>query len=441
MAPLFGTDGIRGLAGQPPLDPDTVSRIGSALVASLLDSGHRVPPIRVVVGCDTRESSPWIVASLNGGILGAGGSILFAGVVPTPAVAYLVRTLGADAGISISASHNPWQDNGVKIFSDAGRKLPDEVEAEIEALIAGARPVPAVEAVVTEGLAGRYVDHLPSALPCSLDGMRIVLDAANGAAHRVGVEAFRRAGAEVIPFFADPDGRNINRDCGALHPGAMARMTVESGADMGLALDGDADRAMVADDRGVILDGDEILYLWARELVREGKKPNAVVGTVMSNLGLELALREIGIRLLRASVGDRYVTEMMEKENALLGGEQSGHLIRTDLTTTGDGVLTGLHVAATIVLGGALSKQPRLTRAPQILRNIRVREKRPFDQIPGLHEEQSRCEALLDGKGRILLRYSGTEALARVMVEGMEPGVVETVAASLARRIEEAIGA
>jgi phosphoglucosamine mutase len=441
MTPLFGTDGIRGVAGQPPLDPATISRIGSALVTSLLDSGHRSPPIRVVVGCDTRESSPGIVASLNGGIVSAGGSILFAGVVPTPAVAYLVRTLGADAGISVSASHNPWADNGVKIFSDAGRKLPDEVEAEIEALIGGARPVDGAAAEAIPGLVGRYVDHLVSTLPCRLEGMRIVVDAANGAAHQVAVETFRRAGAEVIPLFTNPDGRNINLDCGALHPEAMARTTREEGADMGLALDGDADRAMVADDQGQVLDGDEILYLWARELAREGKKPDAVVGTVMSNLGLELALREIGIALHRAAVGDRYVTEMMERENTLLGGEQSGHLIRTDLTTTGDGVLTGLHVAATIAIGGRLSAQPRITRAPQILRNVKVRVKPPFDEIPGLTEEQSRCEALLDGKGRILLRYSGTESLARVMVEGTEPGVVESVAGTLARRIQEAIGA
>jgi phosphoglucosamine mutase len=271
--------------------------------------------------------------------------------------------------------------------------------------------------------------------------MRIVVDAANGAAHQVAVEAFRRAGAVVIPLFTSPDGRNINLDCGALHPETMARATREQGADMGLALDGDADRAMVADDRGVILDGDEILYLWARELAREGKKPDAVVGTVMSNLGLELALREIGVSLHRAAVGDRYVTEMMERENVLLGGEQSGHMIRTDLTTTGDGVLTGLHVAATIAASGRLSGQPRITRAPQILRNVKVRVKPPFDEIPGLTEEQSRCEALLDGKGRILLRYSGTESLARVMVEGTEPGLVESVAGSLARRIQEAIGA
>jgi phosphoglucosamine mutase len=441
MSPLFGTDGIRGKAGSPPLDPGTVSRIGSALVASLLDSGHRTPPIRVVVGCDTRESSPWIVASLKGGIVAAGGSVLFAGVVPTPAVAYLVRTLGADAGISVSASHNPWQDNGVKIFSDAGRKLPDEVEAEIEALIGEARPVGGIEAAAEPGFAGRYVDHLVSTLPRRLDGLRVVLDAANGAGHEVAVDAFRKAGATVTALFAEPDGRNINLGCGALHPDAMARATRELGADMGLALDGDADRAMVADDRGAVLDGDEILHLWARELIREGKRPEAVVGTVMSNLGLELALREIGVRLLRAAVGDRYVTEMMERESALLGGEQSGHLIRTDLTTTGDGVLTGLHLAASVAAGGPLSRQPRITRAPQVLRNVKVRHKPPFEEIPGLSAEQSRCEALLDGKGRILLRYSGTESLARVMVEGTDEGLVESVAGSLAGRIREAIGA
>ena len=330
MAPLFGTDGIRGVAGAPPLDPGTVSRIGNALVASLLDSGHRKPPIRIVVGCDTRESSAGIVAALRGGIEAAGGTVSFAGVVPTPAVAFLVRTLGADAGISVSASHNPWEDNGVKIFSSAGRKLPDEVESEIEALIGQARPVAPVVAYVDPSLAGLYIESLSASLPCRLDGLQVVVDAAHGAAYSVAIEAFQAAGATVVPIGVSPDGRNINDGYGALHPERMARRTVEAGADLGVALDGDTDRAIVADEKGMLLDGDDILFLWALELAREGKKPKVVVGTVMSNLGLELALRARGIHLLRAAVGDRYVTEMMEKEAAPLGGEQSGHLIRSD---------------------------------------------------------------------------------------------------------------
>jgi phosphoglucosamine mutase len=441
MRSLFGTDGIRGKAGAYPLDPATVSRVGTALVASLREAG-RPGPLSVVIGCDTRVSSPEIVASLSGGLAAAGARVRSAGVVPTPAVAHLVAALGADAGISVSASHNPWPDNGIKVFSSEGKKLPDSVEAGLEAHIASAASVPPLEVEPDPALADLYESWLVASLPCRLDGLRVVLDCANGAAHRVAPEAFRRAGAEVVALAVSPDGRNINEGCGALHPEAMASAVVAAGADLGLALDGDADRAILADGEGRLLDGDDVLLLWALELEREGKKPEAVVGTVMSNWGLEEALSSRGVRLVRAAVGDRYVVEEMERNGAVLGGEQSGHLIRADLTTTGDGTLTGLHVAAAVAATRVpLAAGPRLVRAPQLLRNVRVRERVPFEAIPGFPGRLARAEERIAGHGRILVRYSGTELLARVMVEGKEHAAVAEIAEELAGALRAAIGA
>jgi phosphoglucosamine mutase len=437
MRTLFGTDGIRGEAGVPPLDGETVSRVGAALATSL---GR--PRISVVVGCDTRESSEGIVRSLSGGLSSAGGSVRFAGVVPTPAVAWLTRELGADAGVSISASHNPWKDNGIKIFSADGRKLPDDVELMIERHIDEAAPAAPVTAVVESGLAGAYVEHLVGTLPHRLDGLKVVIDAAHGAAFEVAPRAFSAAGAEALARNVAPDGRNINKGCGTLHPEGMARAVIETGASLGIALDGDADRIIVADDTGTLLDGDDVLYLWTLELEREGRKPEAVVGTVMSNWGLERALREMGVLLIRAAVGDRYVVEKMEESGALLGGEPSGHLIRADLTTTGDGTLTGLHIAALIAASGRpLSAQPRFVHTPQVLRNVRVREKTPFEAIPGFAARRRIAEQRLAGNGRLLLRYSGTEALARVMVEGADAVLVDSVARDLADALRESLGA
>lgn len=441
MRSLFGTDGIRGRAGEHPLDPATVSRVGAALAASLRERGMGGEPT-VVVGCDTRVSSPAIVASLAGGLRSGGARVRFAGVAPTPEVAHLVRALGADAGISVSASHNPWPDNGIKLFSAEGRKLPDAVEAAIErrvATVPGADPLDVAEDPV---LADLYEDHLVRTLPARLDGLKVVLDCANGAAYRVAPEAFRRAGAEVVLLAASPDGRNINEGCGALHPEAMARAVVAHGADLGLALDGDADRAMLADGEGRVLDGDDVLLLWAAELEREGRRPETVVGTVMSNWGLEEALAARGIRLVRAAVGDRYVVEEMERSRALLGGEPSGHLIRADLTTTGDGTLTGLHVAAAVAATRVpLAAGPRFARAPQVLLNVTVRERVPFEQIPGFGGLMNRAEERIAGSGRILVRYSGTERLARVMVEGAERATVDAIAAELAGALRRAVGA
>ena len=437
MRSLFGTDGIRGEAGVPPLDVETVSKVGAALATSL---GRRA--VSVVVGCDTRISSQGIVAALSGGLVANGGSVRFAGVVPTPAVAWLTRKLDADAGVSISASHNPWKDNGIKIFSDKGRKLPDAVEAAIGRRIAAASSAAPAGIAAEPALAGDYVAHLAGSLPHRLDGLRVVVDAANGAAFEVAPKAFRIAGAEVVARNVSPDGRNINESCGALHPGGMARAVIETRASLGIALDGDADRIIVADDTGTLLDGDDVLYLWTLELEREGRKPEAVVGTVMSNWGLERALRERGVLLVRAAVGDRYVVEEMERTGALLGGEPSGHLLRADLTTTGDGTLTGLHLAALVAASGRpLSAQPRFVHTPQVLKNVRVREKMPFDAIPGFAARRQVAEQRLSGNGRLLLRYSGTEALARVMVEGADAGLVEAVAADLADALRQGLGA
>ena len=441
MRTLFGTDGIRGEAGSPPLDDATVSRVGAALVAALVDADLG-PPISVVVGCDTRASSPGIVRALAGGIAASGGRTRFAGVVPTPAVAWLVSLTDADAGVVVSASHNPWRDNGIKIFSGEGRKLPDAVELDIERRIATSAASPPAEVHRDLLLGADYVRHLVKSLPHRLDGLKIVIDAANGAAYEAAPAAFAAAGATVVARCVAPDGRNINEGCGALHPEAMRAAVLAEGADLGIALDGDADRIIVADDSGALLDGDDVLFLWTLEMEREGKRPETVVGTVMSNWGLENALRERGVTLVRAAVGDRYVVEEMERSGALLGGEQSGHLIRADLTTTGDGTLTGLHLAALVAASGKkLSAQPRFVHTPQVLKNVRVRVRVPFDEIPGFAPVWRAAEAKMSGIGRILLRYSGTEALARVMVEGADPAVVDAVAADLASHIGARLGA
>ncbi len=440
MRTLFGTDGIRGEAGSPPLDDKTVSRVGAALVAALVDA-EMGPPISVVVGCDTRASSPEIVRALAGGIAAAGGRTRFAGVVPTPAVAYLVSLTDADAGVVVSASHNPWNDNGIKIFSAEGRKLPDAVEIDIERRIAASVTSPPTEVHRDLLLGAEYVAHLVRSLPHRLDGLKVVIDAAHGAAFEVAPAAFGSAGAEVVARNVAPDGRNINEGCGALHPEGMRDAVLSEHADLGIALDGDADRIIIADDAGTLLDGDDVLYLWTLELEREGRKPEAVVGTVMSNWGLEQVLRERGVRLIRAAVGDRYVVEEMEKSGVPLGGEPSGHLIRADLTTTGDGTLTGLHIATLVAASGRpLSAQPRFIHTPQVLRNVRVREKTPFEAIPGFAARRRIAEERLAGNGRLLLRYSGTEALARVMVEGADAALVDSVARDLADALRESLG-
>ena len=441
MRRLFGTDGIRGEAGVPPLDAGTVSRLGAALGDSLR-SAERPEPVRVVVGGDTRESTGSIVAALTGGLAATGSRVAYAGIVPTPAVAWLVTALDLDAGISVSASHNPWRDNGIKLFSPRGRKLPDAVEAAIERRIDESAPAAPRAASPDPALARLYVHHLAGSLPHRLDGLTVVVDAANGAAFEIAPAAFQAAGARVVALSASPDGRNINEGCGALHPDAMARAVVAHGADLGLALDGDADRIVLADGTGRLLDGDDVLYLWTHELIRESRKPAAVVGTVMSNFGLERSLSALGVTLLRAPVGDRYVVELMEKSGAPLGGEPSGHLIRADLTTTGDGTLAGLHLAALVAASGRpLAAQPRFDHTPQVLKNVRVKERVPLADAPALGRAVAEAERRLDGAGRILVRYSGTEPLLRIMVEGSDADLVESLATALVESALDALGA
>jgi phosphoglucosamine mutase len=451
---LFGTDGIRGIAGQPPLDPPTVERIGAALARVLGAAAGRSP--RVLIGRDTRESGPSLEAALARGLAAGGGRADRGGVLTTPAIACLARLLGYDAGVVISASHNPYRDNGIKVFGAGGDKLAGDREREVERLVldrradAGPTGAPrraaagAPEPIDASVLRERYLGWLrQTAGDAALAGWRIVLDCAHGAASPLAPEAFRRFGAEVIALHTDPDGRNINERCGSLHPEALAAAVVRTGARLGLAFDGDADRCIPVDGSGRILNGDHVLYLAARDLRTAGRLPgNSVVGTVMSNLWLERALALEGIGLVRAAVGDRHVLEEMRRGASVLGGEQSGHVIFLEKTTTGDGILTGILFADLVRRSGldlaawAAGVRP----CPQVLVNVPVRERPPLETHPLIGPAiRSETERLGAG-GRLLVRYSGTEAQARIMVEGESAAAVEQTAARLGRIIRDAIG-
>ena len=446
---LFGTDGIRGEAGTFPLDPLTVGATGEAL-------GHLAtrlgPEPEVLVGIDTRESSPWIAAQLAGGLVRSGARPRFAGLITTPGVAYVTRTGPFVAGVMISASHNSYQDNGIKIFGHSGYKFPDDeetaIEREIFALLeAGVRAEPA-ELREDPGLDASYVDSLASTFPGTLKGMRVVADCANGAASHLAPELFGRLGARVDAIHCSPNGRNINLDCGALHVDGLRRAVVELGADIGVALDGDADRAIFVSHSGEVVNGDGVLLVTARHMLERGELPGpdgepTVVSTVMANLGLEKALHRLGIRMLRTAVGDKYVLEEMLRCGAMLGGEQSGHVIFRQYATTGDGLLTALRVLEAMRETG--KDLDELTRDfevhPQRLINIRVREKAPLEELPEVAAEVRAASEAFGDSGRILVRYSGTELLARVMVEGADEGRVEMFAERIAESIRRAIGA
>src|SRR5438094_6848526 len=465
---LFGTDGIRGVAGLFPLDPATVSAIGRALGRRL--KGAQGGPPRVVVGRDTRESGPDIERSLVEGIRAAGGRADCGSVLTTPAVACIARLMGYDAGVVVSASHNPYRDNGIKVFEGAGYKLPDALEAEIEREVLDSGAGPGAHAhgasdsaarpdgdaasghealegqgVTTEALHARYVDWLRGALPedATFEGLSIVLDCANGAASSLGPEIFRRLGAKVFALNARPDGRNINEGCGALHPAGLAAEVVRLGADLGLAFDGDADRCLAVDARGKVLDGDYVLYLAARDLRRAGRLPgDTVVGTVMSNLWVERALMAEGVKMLRAPVGDKYVLDEMRRGRHPLGGEQSGHIIFLDKATTGDGLLTGLLFVDLVRRTGldlatwAASVSP----CPQILVNVPVRSRPPLDSHPRIGPAIRDEERKLGERVRLLVRYSGTEPKARIMVEGESQPLIEECASRLSQLIQQEIG-
>ena len=437
---LFGTDGIRGRAGEFPLDPGTVVRLGRALVEHLRESGLSG---HLVIGYDTRESSEPICASLVQGIHAGGGEGVVAGVLPTPAVAYLTRADGFDAGVVISASHNPYRDNGIKVFTGDGSKLPDSDEALVEARLLDAgrdRPLagPDSPVVRVDGqLADDYVTHLVDSVRgwTDLDGVRVVIDCANGASSHVAPRVLEALGVEATFLFCEPDGTNINQDCGSLHPDALARAVRSAGAAAGLAFDGDADRCLAVDDTGRVLDGDYILYLTARDLKRRGHLANdTVVATVMTNLWLEERFGEEGIRLLRTPVGDKYVLEEMVRGGHALGGEQSGHIIFRDFATTGDGLLTGLMLlAAWKADGRRLSDMAAgITPCPQVLINVEVVTKPDLPSHAQLGPLLRRATQALAGRGRLLVRYSGTEPLARVMAEGRDADEIRRIAGEVA---------
>ena len=443
---LFGTDGIRATAGVPPLDPRTVAALGMALAEDL--QHHGLADLPVLIGMDTRESGPGIAAQLARG-LGVGVRTDFAGVLTTPGVAYLTRTGQYSAGVMISASHNPFEDNGIKIFARTGFKLPDAEEHEVEEAIF--RLMPDADAssdappLATTCNPRRYLDFLLSTLASSrpLNGMKIVMDCGNGAASALAPDLFREAGAEVLAISNTPDGRNINLNCGALHLETLRAQVLASGADAGVAFDGDADRAMLIAPSGRVVDGDSMLLIAARRLQTDGHLAgNMVISTVMSNLGLEKALGRLGITMLRTPVGDKYVLEEMVRREATLGGEQSGHIIFREYATTGDGMLTALKVLETAASAGATldTLTADLIVYPQLLVNVRVRERRPLEELPRVTDEIRACEAELNGSGRILVRYSGTEPLLRVMVEGLEQGQVKRLADRVAVAIHADMG-
>ncbi len=445
---LFGTDGIRGVAGEYPLDARTVYAAGVTLGRWV---ARHSPNPEVVLGMDTRESGPSIAAHLAGGMAQAGARTRFAGLISTPGVAYLTRTDDFAAGVIISASHNPYRDNGIKIFGHSGYKLPDaqehELETEVFTLLDGEltpAPLPLEE---DPGLDRIYLDSLAATFPYSAAGLKIVVDCANGAASTLAPALLGRTGASVHAINNEPDGRNINLNCGALHVEGLRDAVLAQGADLGVALDGDADRAIFISARGNVVDGDGVLLLAARFLLERGELSGpggrpTVVSTVMSNLGLEKALARDAIVMPRTAVGDKYVLEEMLRIGAVLGGEQSGHIIFHRYATTGDGLLTTLRVLEVMLTSGR-DLEPLTSgfeRYPQRLLNIRVRERRHFEELPEVAEEIGAAERAFGDRGRILVRYSGTELLARVMVEGADGNLVEKHSGRIASAIARAIG-
>jgi phosphoglucosamine mutase len=445
---LFGTDGIRGIAGEAPLDATTVLATGLALGHTLRKTAAEP---RVILGRDTRESSPWIAATLAAGLRESGVPVESAGVVPTPGVAFLAHTNGFGAGVVISASHNPWRDNGIKLFGGDGFKLPDAVELamEEEILYHAAEvdaPDPAALPPVEDNarLRDDYIQFLIDCVPgLRLEGLRIVADCANGAASAVAPELFRRLGGDVTLLNIAPDGRNINDGCGALHPQWVAAEVAARGADLGLTFDGDADRCMLAGSHGNVINGDAILLMAARDLkARDMLTGDLVVATTMSNMGLEAALRRSGLRMLRAPVGDRYVLEQMQQKNAALGGEQSGHILFPHLATTGDGLLTALVVLDLIARTGKSVDEltADLKVFPQVIVNVKVREKKALDSIPAVAAAIGAAEEELKNSGRVVIRYSGTEALARVMIEAESEEAMRRHADAIAGAIRKELG-
>ena len=442
---LFGTDGVRGKAGEHPLDHETVARLGAALVRAMRKGNRQ---LRFIVGRDTRESGEWIERELARGVRSEGAHMTSAGVLPTPAIAYVTRDMGFDAGIVISASHNPFQDNGIKVFSGRGEKFTETLEREVEQIIAdrswdvgGSADVPVERTDVIDA----YIAHARLALPDPhrLGRLKIAIDAANGATTTVAPRLFRGLGFDVEVLSAEPDGRNINLDCGSTHPQNLARVVVERGCRLGVAFDGDGDRAILVDHAGRIVDGDAILLMCGRHLKSISRlKGNGLVATVMSNIGLELALQKSGIEMVRCPVGDKYVMEEMIKRGLSLGGEQSGHIIFSEHLFTGDGIVTALSVLRVMADTGRelADLAGELVTYPQVLLNVRVREKRDLQTVPSIAQAMQRVEERLSGQGRLLVRYSGTEPLLRVMIEGRDQQEIQEWATEIVSTVKEHLG-
>ena len=445
MPHLFGTDGVRGRAGEYPLDHATVARIGRALVRAMRTDDR---PLRVIVGRDTRESGEWIEEELARGAGSVGATVTSAGVVPTPAIAYVTREMAFDAGIVISASHNPFQDNGIKVFSGHGQKFTESLEREVEAIVAAEGwtvPASAPANVAKLDVGDAYLAHARLALPDPqrLGRFKIVVDTANGATTTVAPRLFIELGFDVHLLGANPDGRNINLDCGSTHPQALARAVRDSGARMGIAFDGDGDRAIFADATGAVVDGDAVLLICGRQMKATGRLAgNTVVATVMSNIGLEIAFRASGIDLVRCPVGDKYVMEEMIRRELSLGGEQSGHVIFSDHLFTGDGIATAMNVLRVMAETGRelADLAAELVTYPQVLINVKVREKRDLQSVPAIKAAMDRVEDRLAGQGRLLVRYSGTEPLLRVMMEGRDQREIQAWASEIAGAVKEHLG-
>ena len=445
---LFGTDGVRGTAGTYPLDHETVARLGAALVRAMKseDAGGRA--LRFLVGRDTRESGEWIERELGRGVHAEGAAITSAGVIPTPAVAYITRAMGFDAGIVISASHNPFQDNGIKVFSGRGEKFTETVERHVESIMAdGSWAVPAsgLPPVEHTDVTDAYIAHARLALPQPerLGALRIAIDCANGATTTVAPRLFRDLGFGIGVIGAEPDGRNINLDCGSTHPARLSAFVRSDGFRLGVAFDGDGDRAIFVDRDGRVVDGDAVMLMCARQMHAQGRlRGDAIVATVMSNIGLEIALRASGIDLVRCPVGDKNVMEEMQKRGLSLGGEQSGHVIFAEHLFTGDGIATALSVLRVMAdtgreLGDLASE---LVAYPQVLVNVRVRQKADLREVAAIADAMDRVEQRLAGQGRLLVRYSGTEPLLRVMIEGRDQQEIQGWAREIAETVTRHLG-
>lgn len=446
---IFGTDGVRGVANVHPMTPEMAMALGQAIAVM---SRHKKSTRRIIIGKDTRRSSYMIEQAIASGVCSMGGEAVFLGPIPTPGVAFLTKAMRADAGIMISASHNPFDDNGIKFFDADGFKFSDATEEKIEEFIE--KTLPNIErptgnrigrAFRVDDAAGRYIEFLKRTFPkdATLEGMRVVIDCANGASYHIAPKVLWELGAEVVTLGVDPNGTNINEKCGALHPQILSETVCSVGAHFGMALDGDADRVILCDEKGVVIDGDRLIALCALEMQKQGiLKGNAIVGTILTNMGVENHLKEHGIAMLRTAVGDRYIIEAMRQNNLKLGGEPSGHVIFSRHTTTGDGVIAALQALAMMVVEGKSlsSLVAAIPLYPQVSHNIRVRQKPPLETVPAVQKAIHEVEARLNGKGRLVVRYSGTEPLLRVMLEGEDAALIQREHDGLASLITTHLG-